>query len=725
MGQPRLPDIFSAGNCGSTIVLKVFRTLALQQYESGQVLLDRMLGYRLIESGIRAASDEVLLSDLENWLQGTDARLEYNHVRLAERALEQIGRPRPWSFAKLLMARAYTAGDYAAVRSAAQEVLRAGGKKAAPEVVLHCSNMLGQAYSAMGNFESAVRHWSRGAAVAAKAKLDFEEWDQRTGLIWCYQSLDQPFEALREVEAAESIACRMKDCDALSKTLIDQGNTLTDLGRRPEARHALEGALYAARVAGNASRQSDALGNLGSIALNEGRLAEAEGYHRRALEISLTLPDRQSAQFDFNNLAQVLWAQGRSEESLEAEKQAIAIAHERADQENIERYSASARKMSDALGRPEKAASTRATRGDRAPEAPSERSSPRTGRPADANEKEVRSLLNAGRLGDAKQFLEQRIAENPTDPGVRSLYSILLAKAGDLDGAIEQIETATRLAPEDIGVHFRRVDQYTSANRLDELKVIYESAIAEDPFRAAPRVGLALTYSRMGRTDEAAQQAQEAVTLAADDPFPRRVLAEAQFNTAVALVAPDWDAAWAAFQDCATTLNRLAYEFPDPHGQWHFYAAKCMEEFAMLSYQTNPPFMGGMDIQELQLLGWAMKHLLRAREQDPERVVDPYMNRIDSTIRAFARPQQLAEVARVFRKQNDLSIALGMLTVSLQMQPEQGYAYSELALTMDAMGDRMGARNYIAQAMQYDPNNEEYLEVKRRLDLPQVERPNL
>lgn len=337
--------------------------------------------------------------------------------------------------------------------------------------------------------------------------------------------------------------------------------------------------------------------------------------------------------------------------------------------------------------------------------------------PADAVEKHVRSLLNKwGRFDEAKQFLENHISAQPKDPSAHKILSVLLARMGDGEGGMKQIEIALQLAPDEIEMHSRRVDIYAGQERLDELEGLYRTAIVDDPHRATFRVALALICARTGRMDEAREQAQQAVNLAPEEPLALRALAEAQYEKAMALIQPDSNSARSVFQDCVRTLELLASRFVSPHGEWHFYAARCMEQFAMRSYESNPILRDGMDFMELQALGSAMRHYLLTREQDADRLIDRDLKRVEGAILTFGRPQQLAQVARDFRMKNELSLALEILTLSLQRQPEQGIAHHELALTFEVIGDKHSAWRYSRRALEESPENRDYQATFRRLD---------
>lgn len=718
--------LFRAGAYGPTVAQNLLRSLAIQPHEKANAALDKALENALIRRGFALAAQESILDDLENWLQGSERQFEYQHVRLVHRTFQSLNLPISWPITKLLMQRAYGAGDYGGARAAATQALRDAGKEPPDELTVRCLDILGHVSSAEGDFPSAARQWAAGAEAARRAKLDYDEWDLRVGLIWSLQTMGQFVDALEEIDASESIAVRMEDCDAISKTLIDEGNTMLHMGRYREAGRAFRGGLAAARVSNNRPRQSDALGNIGSVMDALGDPVAAEQFHRQALEISLTLKNKQSAQFDCNNLAQVLWKQGRSQEALEYEEQAVAFARQRNDESHLERYIASARRMAEALG---------ASRND-ATEAPPEKHKPPEEQPiADVSEpsdseiveRQVRAFLNEQKPDEANAFMEDHLARYPSDARARALYAVLQLVAGNLEKALAEVEKAVAAAPHDVDVHLRLADVYTRLDRLPELLARYENQIAEQPFQPALRAGLALVYNRLGRSDQAAQQALEGVRMAPSDALLIRVLAEAQFNISMSRLRTDWDAAWTAFQECATTLVRLVAQpvSPQRKSEWTNFMAQCLERFAMTSFESNPPLMGGMESNELYLLARAVRSYRQAQEYDAGRVTTDAQNRIGDIMLAFGQPQQMARAARDLRNEGDLSGTILVLTLSLQKQPDQAAAYCELAWTMDAMGDREGARKYIQRALEFEPDNPECREAERLLAMPPEKKPNL
>lgn len=117
-------ELFTAGDCGSTITVNLLRSLALRDFDEASVLLDCALKHDLIKSGIRVASRGGLLADLENSFERTDEQLEYQHVRLVIRSLETLRIDCDSRLKMLLIARAYAAGDSDAAEQMADEALK-------------------------------------------------------------------------------------------------------------------------------------------------------------------------------------------------------------------------------------------------------------------------------------------------------------------------------------------------------------------------------------------------------------------------------------------------------------------------------------------------------------------------------------------------------------------------------------------------------------------------
>jgi tetratricopeptide (TPR) repeat protein len=712
------PDLFAAGTCGATLVRDLLRTLALKDPDLATAILDRILDHPLIRVGFSEETIPALVADLRGWLGGRDDRFEYQHVKLLLRALQRLRiEPAP-EVLEIAMSRAYGVGDERFAESTAR-ALNTAGPDAPATLIVRSHDILGRIHSDHGEFDQAAKCFAAGTKAARTARLDYEEWDQRTNRVWCLFAQDRHREALREIDAAERVARRMNRPDSLAKTLLDRGNSELALERMERAHVAYEGALLAAEAAGNLARQSDALGNLGSIAFSKSDFSTAERFHRRALEISRTLSDPKSAQYDLNNLAQALWKQHRSDEAVKALEEALQIAQQGGDRAKIEPYSRSLRQMYTALGRYATAEGIEKRHAPATGEAHAEdrqEEEEETVQQAHALEGRVRMLLNERDAAGAQQLVEGRLAENPADWRARCLYGVLLSVAGDDAGARAQYTLALESAPDSLDPHYRIADSYAKTRELDDLLIRYERLVADEPFRAGTRLALALIHARLGRPDEAIRQALEAVRLAPNQELLYMALAEGQMSKAHSLLRSNWDGAWLAFQDCSTTLFRLTSSGTSQRGQFCAFAGRVFEQFAMASHFTNPPLSGGMDSGEVQVLAQASHFYRQAQEHDPWRAMDSDVARVLEVICALAKPGEITAAAGYLRLDGWQQEALTLLVLSLQADPEQAETYYQLALfTGDADNEesRKAALEHVRRAVNLDPENPSYRQAER------------
>ncbi len=64
----------------------------------------------------------------------------------------------------------------------------------------------------------------------------------------------------------------------------------------------------------------------------------------------------------------------------------------------------------------------------------------------------LESLLESGRVGDAVSVLELKLGENPYDPVQLNNLAVARARQAEYFGALELLDRAARLAPENTGI---------------------------------------------------------------------------------------------------------------------------------------------------------------------------------------------------------------------------------------------------------------------------------
>jgi tetratricopeptide (TPR) repeat protein len=393
----------------------------------------------------------------------------------------------------------------------------------------------------------------------------------------------------------------------------------------------------------------------------------------------------------------------------------------RGDAENVERYGDRLQHMYTALGRYASAVTLTTPQDDDdtwEPEPdPSIPAQDAAGADGTALQRRVRALLDEQDAAGARRLLEERVALNPADWKALCLYGTVLSATGDPLGGREQLERALSAAPDELEPYFRIADAYAREGRLEQLVERFQKEVSDNPFLAGARVALALGLARGGQPDHAIQQGLEAVRLAPDDELAHVALAEGQMARAYSLLRSNWDGAWIVFQDCATTLFRLANSKWEESGQWSELAGKFFEDFAMKSHWLQPPLnFTGMASREVEILACATHFYRQAQEREPARATERAVTRVWETLSALASPEALSEAAEHLHQDGWRSEALMLLMLSLQADPDQAQAYARLAhLLYDETSEdsREVALDYIRRAIRLDPQNPAYLEAER------------
>ncbi len=125
-------------------------------------------------------------------------------------------------------------------------------------------------------------------------------------------------------------------------------------------------------------------------------------------------------------------------------------------------------------------------------------------------------LLKMGKRDDAEQQFRLCIQINPKFPNAYEHLGNILQQKGDLDGAIENYETATRLKPDyydaqkDLGLAiFERSNQGDIENSLDKL-LAAERLVPTNPMI---HLHLAAIYCALGKLDEGEKELRQALMI--------------------------------------------------------------------------------------------------------------------------------------------------------------------------------------------------------------------
>ncbi len=275
--------------------------------------------------------------------------------------------------------------------------------------------------------------------------------------------------------------------------------------------------------------------NLGHELSRQGRLAEAEGQYRRALELK---PGYARAH---NNLAVVLERQGRPEEALAAYARALEIkpdsfvAHNnlgallksRGEPEAaLRHFEAALRHNPEHAEAHNNLGALQAERGFTEEAVRRYRLALRF-KPdyAEAHNNLGAALEKQGRAGEAARHYQAALTEDPDYADAHNNLGVLLTGQGEFSRALGHYLELLRLRPGDAGAHNNLGVVMERLGKPQEAIGHYEKALELKPDYPEARNNLAVALARAGRLEEALGQFREALRLRPEDPDLRRNLA--------------------------------------------------------------------------------------------------------------------------------------------------------------------------------------------------------
>ena len=197
---------------------------------------------------------------------------------------------------------------------------------------------------------------------------------------------------------------------------------------------------------------------LGNIAMDAGRLQDAERHFRRALEIEPRYPD------GLNSFGLLYHRQGRPDEALQLFRQVIAIDPAYAEAHNN-------------IGL---------------------------------------VLQKSGRLDQSIAAFRRAIDADPEFAGSYSNLAVSLERQGDLVSAEEQFRQALRRDPGNVRVRVNYGGLLYQQGRLEEAREELQKAVEADPEDASAHNNLGAVYGRLGRAAEEIESYRRAIALQAD-----------------------------------------------------------------------------------------------------------------------------------------------------------------------------------------------------------------
>jgi tetratricopeptide (TPR) repeat protein len=450
---------------------------------------------------------------------------------------------------------------------------------------------------------------------------------------------------LAAIELADTAANRAADADhdaTLSRAYGLLGVAHLRLYRLSEADRALHDALEAARRAGEREMQSDWLGNLGIVAMEDERWDDAVAYQLQALELSRDVGSVESELTDLGNLAAVLIRAGRAEEALERIAEAARIAEGRGDPERVKSYRQALREAYADAGHYDEALALDQLLTPE-PE-PTEEPATMGDSDAEAFLKELSAIRNSGGdLETAQAFVDAFTARRPDSYAGPMASGILLRAEGRPDQAVAAYKRALELDPNRIEVHNNLLAAAGAAGMLDEQAEQYRTLVEADPLNPVVRFGLGCIHNMQGEPDLALRELRESLRLGEGTGMARLLLCAALVAKGKSLIEAgpqfdleSWSAAWGYFEECISEAFQLRGSRALPAAEALAAASDRLVDIAFTSNDANPPFFGLIGDRELDVLSHAGRLLMEAGRADPEsNAVEARWDRLYGLMQSF------------------------------------------------------------------------------------------
>lgn len=142
---------------------------------------------------------------------------------------------------------------------------------------------------------------------------------------------------------------------------------------------------------------------------------------------------------------------------------------------------------------------------------------------------EGEQALREGRIADVIAALEKALDHQPS-AAVHGLLAQAREAAGDTEGALDELQLALHLSPDDAGVRVELAERLLGAGRRSEALELCESGI-DDAAELALRLRFAHCLMTLGRLEQAIAQYRRALESRPDDPEILSTLGLAQANS--------------------------------------------------------------------------------------------------------------------------------------------------------------------------------------------------
>jgi len=329
------------------------------------------------------------------------------------------------------------------------------------------------------------------------------------------------------------------------------------------------------------------------------------------------------------------------------------------------------------------------------------------------------SALQTEEFDQAVKFGRKALEIQPNAPGVHSNIAKALMDSGKYTEAITELQEEIKLSPTSALAHFQLAEAYLQQKEYDKAKKYYEETIKLQPNHSHAYHGLITVCARLKEVDKAQEYRATFKKLRSKQLYAymgRQWDSIADLESLRQGVVRTYLDAERIYRDSSNTakaeelLNRASGL--DPNN------TRCLERLASLYFTTNRAAK-------------ALECFEKIARVDPNNPIS-YLNigQIATRLKMFEKaeralrktvalapndPVGYRELARFYLRTNTnvaQAYSLAQKAITLDKNAE---TYFLLGWAADVNGDRAGALQAMEQAIQLEPNNQQYRNIYERI----------
>ena len=329
-------------------------------------------------------------------------------------------------------------------------------------------------------------------------------------------------------------------------------------------------------------------------------------------------------------------------------------------------------------------------------------------------------LLLGQRFDDAKARATALLQKDPKDVEAMLLRANAMARLRDLEGALDELEDAMEIRPDDERAYLSLADVHVRGGQRPEAEASFRRAIELHPSSASPRLAYANFLWSERRPGEAEQQIRQAIAAAPRDVMANRMLATfltltkrgAEAEAPLKVVADTSDRPEAKFELAQYYINarrtdeaiRLLTELS--RGQNSFSRAEVM--IAEIEYGKGDTQNAHARLDKLLTRapndGTALA--MKAQWLGRENKLDEALERAKAAVKAAPQSIQTHYVlGQVHSQRREIADAIKAYTEVLRLNPKVVAAQLELSRLNGLAGNRDAALRYAEEAKQGAPDS--------------------